>query len=207
MLYRTTEILKGSDMRAYTIVGDRSMLEVSVRRILRGRGAFTRIAGTVSMGQDGTPQALDVSIDARSLRTGLALRDLHLMSGSFLNVRRHPTITYASRHIERAGPDRYTIHGLLRLHGLERAVTLEAELEPGSEPGDTRHARVSGVASLAALAVPSNSALRAVVAWLIGDEVHVTSRVCLTPASSLTPEHDDATQMPLPSPPRGRSQN
>lgn len=184
-------------MRTYNIVEDRSTLVVNVRRILRGRGTFMRIAGTVSVDDDDTPQALDVSIDARSLRTGIALRDLHLMSGSFLNVRRHPRIGYASRHIEQMGPDRYTINGVLRFHGLERAITLGAELEPGAAPDGTRHARASGVVRLAALAVPPNSALRRLVVWLIGDEVYVTSRVCLTPSALFTPERDDATQEPL----------
>lgn len=164
-------------MQTYEIDPDRTRLSFAVRGLLPMRGAFTRAAGTVTVDERGIPRALEVTIDARSLRTGLAARDLHLCTAAFLNVRRYPTITYSADHIERMGPDRYIVRGLLRLHGREHLVTLEVTPEADDGPDGARRARATGVLPRAAFGIPRNPVLRALMLPLIGDKIAVTADV------------------------------
>ncbi|HLZ23479.1 MAG TPA: YceI family protein [Ktedonobacterales bacterium] len=168
-------------MYTYIIDADQTTLSFSVRRLIRSRGTFTRIAGTVTVNEDGTPNSLEVIIAARSLDTSMPPRDMHLRTASFLAVGRYPMITYNSQDIAQVGPERYTIRGLLRFHGREQPVMLEAVLEPDDGTDGIRRVQVSGVLSRAAFAIPPNPVLDVLMRGMIGDEVHVTSRVCLTP--------------------------
>lgn len=170
-------------METYTIVAERSTLSVSIRRILSGRGTFERLTGTVTVDENAIPQSLEVSIDARSLRTGITLRDQHLQTATFMDAGRYPLITYVSERIEQVGPDRYTITGTLRLHGREHPVALEARLEAAgvTDGDDVRDVRFSGTVSRSAFAIPLNRRLRTMVWAMFGDKVPVTGSICLVP--------------------------
>jgi polyisoprenoid-binding protein YceI len=69
---------------------------------------------------------VDVRIDAASIDTQVADRDAHLRSPDFLDVAKHPEITFRSRRIEKAGAG-YRVVGELAIHGVSREVTLEAD--------------------------------------------------------------------------------
>lgn len=172
-------------MDTYTIAAEQSNLTVSIRRILSGRGTFQRIAGTITVDENEIPQSLEVSIDARSLRTGISVRDQHLKTATFMDAGRYPLITYASERIEPVGSDRYTITGTMRLHGHEHPVTLDARLEPaGADEAavGTHRVRFSGTVSRSAFAIPQSPRLRATVWAMFGDAVAVTGSVCLVPS-------------------------
>lgn len=174
-------------MPTYVLDADQTRLSFAVAGLLRTRGELTRAAGTVTVDEHDTPQALQVTIDARSLHTGLLARDLHLSTASFLHVRRYPLITYRSQHIELAGVGRYVVRGLLRLKGREHPVTLEVALAPdGSESDVTRRARVSGVLRRTMFGIPRSPLLRLLIRPLIGDEIAVTADVQAALASGVS---------------------
>ncbi|MGW6743113.1 YceI family protein [Streptomyces sp. NPDC055025] len=78
---------------------------------------------------------VDAVIAAASIDTGNALRDKHLKSPDFLDVERFPEITYSSTGLTPAGPDRWTVHGQLSLHGVVREVDLDLSyLGTGPDP-------------------------------------------------------------------------
>ncbi|MFE4641654.1 YceI family protein [Streptomyces sp. NPDC056730] len=78
---------------------------------------------------------VDAVISAASIDTGNALRDKHLKSPDFLDVERFPEITYSSTGLTPAGPDRWTVHGQLSLHGVVREVDLDLSyLGTGPDP-------------------------------------------------------------------------
>lgn len=174
-------------MQTYSISQEQTRVAVAVRRVMSGSGVFTRVAGTVTIDEDGTPQSLDVIIDAGSLQTGIAARDLHLRTATFLGVSRYPLITYSSRRIQQVGPDGYTIHGDLRLHGRTHPVTLDATLDPSVGPDGARNVHVTGLVSSTAFGIPRNPALRAAMASMIGDAVHVAAHVLLMPVREHAP--------------------
>ena len=147
-------------MPTYAIDPDQTTLAVSVRRLLTGHGTFARVTGAVRADERGTLLSVEMSIDARSLRTGISLRDAHLMSSDFLNVRRYPISMFSSQYVEQMQVDRYLIHGLLRLNGREHPVILAATLEPIDGSAGARRAHVSGALPRSAFAIPQNPNLQ-----------------------------------------------
>src|SRR2546430_231051 len=60
---------------------------------------------------------VDSAIRVESIDTGNAKRDQDLRSNNFFNVAEYPTITFASKKVERTGEDSGKITGDLIIHG------------------------------------------------------------------------------------------
>ena len=91
--------------------------------------------------QDITRSRIDVAIDATKIATRDEKRDEHLRSADFLDVANHPTVTFKSTRVERAGGDELRVTGDLTIRGTTRPVTLTVEsLAPAvSDPwGNTK---------------------------------------------------------------------
>jgi polyisoprenoid-binding protein YceI len=177
-------------MQAYILDSEHTALTYRVHRLVRSAGAFTRIAGTVTTDDTGAPRSLDVTIAAASLRTGLAPRDDHLRSTDFLAAERFPTIIYGSHDIEQVAPDRYLVHGTLRMKGREHPVTLAAVLDAGLESDDGPRIQVSGELTREAFGIPANPVIVAIMHALVGGSVFVHANVFLVPvraAAAVTP--------------------
>ncbi|MFD7226968.1 YceI family protein [Streptomyces sp. NPDC059881] len=99
-------------------------------------GRFTEFGGRIAIAEDVSRSRVDAVIGAASIDTGNGTRDNHLRSPDFLDVERFPEITYRSHGLSAApGQDRWTVHGLLSLHGVEREVDLSLSyLGTGPDP-------------------------------------------------------------------------
>ena len=87
-----------------------SAIQFSVRHLMISnvRGEFGRFTGTVTGDTAKAPAAVvKASIEAASIDTREPKRDAHLKSPDFLDVERHPTITFVSKTIESAGAGRW----------------------------------------------------------------------------------------------------
>ncbi|MFF7986634.1 YceI family protein [Streptomyces sp. NPDC007901] len=107
------------------------------------RGRFTDFGAWIEIAPDDvTKSRVQAVIRAASIDTGNGMRDTHLRSADFLDVEKHPEITYTSTGLTVAGSDRWTVHGELSLHGVVRPVDLDlAYLGTGADPwGGTRAA-------------------------------------------------------------------
>ncbi|MFF7473196.1 YceI family protein [Streptomyces sp. NPDC008092] len=107
------------------------------------RGRFTDFGAGIEIAPDDvTKSRVHAVIRAASIDTGNGMRDTHLRSADFLDVERHPEITFVSTGLTAAGSDRWTVHGELSLHGVVRPVDLDlAYLGTGADPwGGTRAA-------------------------------------------------------------------
>lgn len=109
-------------------------LELAVKHMMftTVRGRFTRLEGAIEVDEEEPNRSRVVAeIDASSLGTGVMDRDRHLRSPDFLDVERHPTITFRSKRVEGAhgeAGDRFTVVGDLTIRDETHEVELEATL-------------------------------------------------------------------------------
>ncbi|MDI3402657.1 YceI family protein [Streptomyces cavernicola] len=98
-------------------------------------GRFTEFGGQIEIAEAPLASRVDAVISAASVDTGNGMRDKHLVSPDFLDVEQYPEIRYRSTSVSAAGPDRWTVHGELSLHGVVRPVDLDlAYLGTGPDP-------------------------------------------------------------------------
>ena len=105
-----------------------SGINFSVRHMVfaKVRGRFAAWNGKVQL----DPAALangsaEVTIDAKSIDTGVSDRDTHLRSGDFLDVERFPELRFVSQGVQHTGGDSYRVEGALTIRDVTRAVTLD----------------------------------------------------------------------------------
>ena len=90
------------------------------------RGHFKDVHGSLDFDPDNPAQlSVETTIQAHRLWTGESQRDDHLRSGDFLDVGKHPTITFGSRACKCVGPNDYEVTGDLSIRGVSRPVVLE----------------------------------------------------------------------------------
>lgn len=90
------------------------------------RGHFKDVHGTLEFDPENpTAASVEVIIDAAKLWTGEPDRDAHLRSADFLDVEKHPQITFRGSRVEVMGGHDYIVTGNLAIRG----VTREAQLK------------------------------------------------------------------------------
>lgn len=114
-------------MARWTFEPGHTAAEFSVRHMMVTyvRGHFKNIKGTLDF-DPARPgrSSVEVAIDARKLWTDEQERDDHLRSADFLDVERHPTITFRSTGVELVGGQEAKVTGELTIRGVTRPVVL-----------------------------------------------------------------------------------
>ncbi len=165
---------------AYEIDAAHSRAGFAVKHMMVStvRGEFTRVSGTAVLDdRDLARSRVEATIDASSISTGVAQRDEHLRSPDFFDVAKHPSITFASTEVKRAGEGRYRVIGTLRMRGVAKTVVLDVE-SPSVEVKDPSGAYKRGAVATTTLnrkdfGLNWNTALEA-GGVLVGDTVKVT---------------------------------
>ena len=144
------------------------------------KGRFAGVKGTIRVdGQDVTRSSVEAEIDAATLDTRTTDRDNHLRSPDFLHVEQHPTITFRSTRVERAGDDRVKVIGDLTIRGTTRQVTLDTTLNgQGKTPFGTTVAGFTAETSINRkdFGLNWNVALEA-GGFLVGDTIKIQIEV------------------------------
>ena len=98
-------------------------------RLMDADGRFHRLAGlVVADPMDLTTATITLSIEAASIDTGIGMRDNHLRSEDFFDVRQFSSITFESLRVEATGR-RATVSGRLTLHGVTREIAVPVEVD------------------------------------------------------------------------------
>lgn len=101
--------------------------EFSVRHMMVTyvRGHFKNVRGTLFF-HPANPlsTSVEVMIDAAGLWTGEAERDAHLKSADFLDVEKHPKITFKGDQVDLTGATDAVLTGDLTIRGVTRRVPL-----------------------------------------------------------------------------------
>ena len=92
-------------------------------------GTFAKFdANICTMGKDFRTSGIDLWIDTSSINTGDAIRDTHLKSRDFFDVKRHKQITFTSNTISKADKDgNHEMWGKLTMIGIIQKVKLQVQ--------------------------------------------------------------------------------
>ena len=93
-------------------------------------GQFTKFDGKLIF----SPQApergtVTIHVSPGSIDTGIAARDEHLRTADFFDVTKFPLASFESTGLVTTGGKTGTLTGMLTLHGVTKAVTLNAALQ------------------------------------------------------------------------------
>jgi polyisoprenoid-binding protein YceI len=106
----------------HTVVGF-----VARHMLSKVRGQFTEFTGTIEVGESPEDSRIDVEIKAGSITTHTEKRDEHLTSGDFLEIEKHPVLTFKSTAVRPTGGDSFELDGDLTIKDITRPVTLAGE--------------------------------------------------------------------------------
>ena len=73
---------------------------------------------------DFSDATIELTAEAKTVNTYLSMRDDHLRSADFLDVEKHPTITFKSTSVKKAKGNNYVIKGNFTMHGVTKTVVL-----------------------------------------------------------------------------------
>ena len=90
------------------------------------KGEFGKTTGTLVLDDaDVTKSKVEATIDATTVNTREPKRDEHLRSPDFFDVAKHPTLTFKSTKVEKAGEGKLRVAGDLTIRGVTKSVTLD----------------------------------------------------------------------------------
>lgn len=88
---------------------------------------FDKIEGSLVLDKtDLAKSSVSVTLPVEGLDTGVAKLDEILKGPDFFNAAQYPTITFRSTRVEKTGENGLRISGDLTVHGIAKAVTLDA---------------------------------------------------------------------------------
>jgi polyisoprenoid-binding protein YceI len=104
-------------------------------------GTFVGPSGNISYDpSDLSKTTFEASVDADTVDTRNEMRNKHLQSPDFFDVKQYPTITFKSTSVKQTGPTTMDVTGDLTLHGFKKSITIPMEMTgSGKGPkGETR---------------------------------------------------------------------
>jgi polyisoprenoid-binding protein YceI len=113
-------------MKTFAIDKLHSEATFQVRHLVtKVRGRFSDFAGTIQFDEARPEQgSVQFTVQAASIDTNAADRDVHLRSEDFFHVEKFPTITFASTRIVAKGANEFNVTGALTIRGVTKEVTL-----------------------------------------------------------------------------------
>lgn len=75
-------------------------------------------------GKDFLAIKVDVTVQTKSIDTGIEARDNHLRTADFFETDKYPTMTFRSTKFTKTGKNSGKIHGILTLRGISKPVVL-----------------------------------------------------------------------------------
>ena len=124
---------------AYVIDGSHTQTEFSWNHFgcSNPSANFDKIEGTINYdAADPTKSSVDVTIAIDSINSHVTKLDEHLQSADFFDAAQFPTATFKSTKIAKGtAKDEFKVTGDLTIHGVTKAVTLDATLNrAGAHP-------------------------------------------------------------------------
>jgi len=117
-------------MAKWVIDSDHAVARFSIRHFMIANvvGLFSRINGVILFAPpDPTGLSVEAEVGVRSLTTGHAERDEHLLSPDYFDAAKYPNILFKSTKLEPLSGNHFKIEGRLTIKGITNPITLEAD--------------------------------------------------------------------------------
>lgn len=157
-----------------------SVVEFKVKHMMISnvKGQFSDVSGVLTLNdEDATRSRVEATIDATSLNTRDAQRDIHLKSADFLDAANYPTLSFASTAVKRTGNAEWAVTGDLTIHGVTRQVLFQVEgpTSPAKDPWGNTRIGLSATTKISRkeFGLTWNAALET-GGLLVGDDVTIT---------------------------------
>src|SRR5947209_5243613 len=112
---------------------------IRVMSVTTTRGRFNRLHGHLYIDEQNPASSwIEAEVDAGSIDTHNILRDAHLRSNGFFAVKKYPSISFRSTHVEHTGGTTYKVVGNLTLLGITKPISFDVEYSGQSAGLDTR---------------------------------------------------------------------
>ena len=99
---------------------------VRVLSVSTTRGRFHALRGHLNIDEQNPANSwVEAEVEAASIDTHIKLRDAHLRSAAFFDVKQYPTISFTSTNVEHVGGQNYQVTGNLTLHGVTKPITFD----------------------------------------------------------------------------------
>jgi polyisoprenoid-binding protein YceI len=99
---------------------------VRVLSVSTTRGRFQAFRGHLQIDEQNPANSwVEAEVEAASIDTHIKLRDAHLRSAAFFDVKQYPTISFTSTNVEHVGGQNYQVTGNLTLHGVTKPITFD----------------------------------------------------------------------------------
>ena len=99
---------------------------VRVLSVSTARGRFHALRGHLHIDEQNPANSwVEAEVEAASIDTHIKLRDAHLRSAAFFDVKQYPTISFTSTNVEHVGGQNYQVTGNLTLHGVTKPITFD----------------------------------------------------------------------------------
>jgi polyisoprenoid-binding protein YceI len=121
----------------YTLDAAHSQVSFRVRQYVSVvTGKFTDFSGTVTFDSAQPERShVEATISVRSIDTGIAARDHHLLAPDFFDAEKYPTIAFRSTSVRWTGERAADVHGDLTMHGKTMPVVIRVELQSPAKSG------------------------------------------------------------------------
>ena len=142
------------------------------------KGNFTAVGGAVKLDEgDLANSRVEATIEAGSIHTGNADRDVHLKSPDFFDVEKFPALSFTSTSITRTGDGELAVGGDLTIRGVTRDVVfaVDGPTPPAKDPWGNIRIGFSAATKINRkdFGLTWNAALET-GGILVGDEVTIT---------------------------------
>ena len=112
---------------------------IRVMSVTTTRGRFKALRGRLHIDEQHPANSwVDAQVQAASIDTRNKLRDAHLRSAAFFDVKKYSTITFTNSNVEHVGGQNYRVTGDLTLHGVTRPITFDVQYHGQRSLMDTR---------------------------------------------------------------------
>jgi polyisoprenoid-binding protein YceI len=171
-----------ADTTAWTLDGSHSRVGFTVPHMVVSSvsGRFKVVSGTVALDETNLAKSqVNIAIQANSIDTDDPKRDEHLRAADFFDVTKYPVITFESTKITPAGGTKYKLLGNLTMHGVTKAVTLDANISKAvKNPWGkmVRGVKIAGKVKRSDFGLTWNKALET-GGMIVGDEVTLDIQV------------------------------